>query len=79
VRTHLADDFVAYAAQLAPVRQDRYLPFEATARHPAGPPDTIRADPAQGVDGLLDVPAACGTLLEAMVRTAPPDRRGIHV
>ena len=71
---HLADDLFAYAAQLGPVAPDRDLPFEATARHAAGPPNTIRADPA----GLLDVLAACGALLTAMTRLSPPGVRGHH-
>jgi hypothetical protein len=76
---HLADDLFSYAAQLGPVAPDRALPFEAERRGPGGALNTIRADPAAGVDGLLDVLASCGALLSAMVRTAPPDRRGHHV
>jgi hypothetical protein len=76
---HLADDLFSYAAQLGPVAPDRTLPFEAGRRGPGGALNTIRADPAAGVDGLLDVLAACGALLAAVVRTAPPGRRGHHV
>ena len=75
---HLADDLFFYAAQLGPVAPDRELPFEADARGPGGALNTIRSDPAAGVDGLLDVLVACGALLAAMVRTAPPGRRGFH-
>jgi hypothetical protein len=76
---HLADDLFVYGAQLAPVAPDRGLPFEADARGPAGPRNTIRARPDAGVDGLLDVLAAGGAVLAAMARAAPPGREGFHV
>lgn len=78
---HLADDFFAYAAQLG-VRPDpaqRYLPVEATARHPDGPPNTIRVDPATGPEGLFEVLTASAALLAAMVRVTPPTVLAMHV
>lgn len=76
---HLADDLFYYAAALGPVRSTSDLPMVADARHPRGPRNTIRVEHADGVDVLLDVLTACGALLEAMVRTVPPERRGAHI
>ncbi|EME96649.1 maleylpyruvate isomerase N-terminal domain-containing protein [Streptomyces mobaraensis] len=78
---HLSDDFFAYAAQLGPRRppQDGEVPFVWESRRPGGPANVIHADRAAGPDGLLHVLEACGALLVAMVRTAPPDVRAHHV
>lgn len=77
---HLADDLFAYAAQLgltlAPL--DRYVPFVLERRRPEGPNNTIHADRSAGPGGLLQVLQACGAMLSAMVRTAPPEARGHH-
>lgn len=88
---HLADDFFAYAAQLGPrpAPTTGYVPFERSlagpsistgtaAREPGGPENTIRADPASGSRGLLEVLAAAGALLAAMVCVTPPEVRAHH-
>ncbi|MGN9844744.1 hypothetical protein ACTMTI_42110 [Nonomuraea sp. H19] len=77
---HLGDDLFAYAAQLG-VRTpplDGYVPFALESRRPGGPVETIRAQPAAGPGGLLQVLEACGALLVAMVRTTPPEVRAHH-
>ncbi|WP_345051476.1 GNAT family N-acetyltransferase [Streptomyces rameus] len=63
---HVADDLVAYAANLAGRAQDGYFPFELTL--------------GDGTDntGLLQVVEATGALLAAAVRTAPPGVRAFH-
>ncbi|MEU6775569.1 GNAT family N-acetyltransferase [Streptomyces sp. NPDC046759] len=63
---HVADDLVAYAANLAGRAQDAYLPFELTL------------DEGTGNAGLLHVVETTGALLAAAVRTAPPGVRGFH-
>ncbi|MFF4817613.1 maleylpyruvate isomerase N-terminal domain-containing protein [Kitasatospora sp. NPDC001309] len=77
---HLADDLLAYAAQLGPARppRDRYVPFVATRRAPGGPNNFVRADPAGGVPGLLEVLDASGGLMVAIARVAPPQARAYH-
>ncbi|MBO1416066.1 maleylpyruvate isomerase N-terminal domain-containing protein, partial [Streptomyces sp. FH025] len=77
---HLADDLLAYAAQLGPARPpgDRYVPFAATRRSPGGPNNFVRAEPASGVPGLLEVLDASGGLMVAVARVAPPDVRAYH-
>ncbi|MER6073741.1 GNAT family N-acetyltransferase [Streptomyces sp. NPDC001817] len=63
---HVADDLIAYAANLAGRAQDAYVPFELTLD--------------EGTDnaGLLHVIETTGALLAAAVRTAPPGTRGFH-
>ncbi|MGW1806636.1 GNAT family N-acetyltransferase [Streptomyces sp. NPDC002078] len=63
---HVADDLIAYAANLAGRAQDGYLPFELTLD--------------EGTDnaGLLHVIETTGALLAAAVRTAPPGVRAFH-
>ncbi|MGW1165527.1 GNAT family N-acetyltransferase [Streptomyces sp. NPDC002550] len=63
---HVADDLIAYAANLAGRAQDGYLPFELTLD--------------EGTDnaGLLHVLETTGALLAAAVRTAEPGVRGFH-
>jgi GNAT superfamily N-acetyltransferase len=63
---HVADDLVAYAANLAGRAQNGYVPFALT--------------PDDGTDntGLLHVIEATGALLAAAVRTAPPGVRAFH-
>ncbi|WP_344212811.1 maleylpyruvate isomerase N-terminal domain-containing protein [Nonomuraea bangladeshensis] len=77
---HLADDLFAYAAQLGPRRPplDGYVPFAVNARREGAPVETIRTQPEAGPEGLLQVVEACGALLAAMVRTAPPDVLAHH-
>ncbi|MEU5363258.1 GNAT family N-acetyltransferase [Streptomyces sp. NPDC005925] len=63
---HVADDLIAYAANLAGRAQSAYVPFELT--------------PDEGTDnaGLLGVVEATGALLAAAVRTAPRSARAFH-
>ncbi|EST27928.1 GNAT family N-acetyltransferase [Streptomyces roseochromogenus] len=63
---HVADDLVAYAANLAGRAQDAYVPFELTLD--------------EGTDnaGLLHVIETTGALLAATVRTTPPGVRAFH-
>ncbi|MFJ9773056.1 maleylpyruvate isomerase N-terminal domain-containing protein [Kitasatospora sp. NPDC101157] len=77
---HLADDLLAYAAQLGPARppRERYVPFLATRRSPGAPNNFVRADPACGVPGLLEVLDASGGLMVAVARVSPPDARAHH-
>jgi hypothetical protein len=76
---HLADDLFVYAAQLGARPQIRHsLPFEATARHPGGAVNTVRANPDAGVAGLLDVLSAGGAMLAAMVRVTPSAVTAFH-
>lgn len=77
---HLADDLFAYAGQLGPRRppRDTHVPF-AFDRRPGGPALSIRADPAAGTAGVLEVIEASGALLSAMVRMKAPDTRAHHV
>ncbi|WP_043634024.1 maleylpyruvate isomerase N-terminal domain-containing protein [Nonomuraea candida] len=78
---HLADDLFAYAVQLGltvpPL--DVNVPFAMESRTPGGPRNAVRADPAAGVTGLLQVLQSSGALLAAMVRTAPPHARAHHI
>ncbi|TYB68570.1 hypothetical protein FXF51_12165 [Nonomuraea sp. PA05] len=77
---HLADDLFAYAVQLGLTTPplDVYVPFVMESRRPGGPANSVHADPAAGVTGLMQVLQASGALLAAMVRTAPPDARAHH-
>jgi hypothetical protein len=75
---HLADDWFDYAAQLG-VAQEERVPFEAESRSPEGPPNTIRAEPEEGVDGLIAVCRSTAFLHAAVVRAAPPTARDHHV
>ncbi|WP_369395162.1 GNAT family N-acetyltransferase [Streptomyces sp. CG1] len=63
---HVADDLVAYAANLAGRAQDAYVPFELTLD--------------EGTDnaGLLHVIETTGALLAATVRTTSPGVRAFH-
>ncbi|MFF5857812.1 GNAT family N-acetyltransferase [Streptomyces sp. NPDC012751] len=63
---HVADDLIAYAANLAGRARDGYLPFELTL------------DEGTGNADLLHVIETTGALLAAAVRTAPPGVRGFH-
>ncbi|WP_428934847.1 GNAT family N-acetyltransferase [Streptomyces sp. ACT015] len=63
---HVADDLIAYAANLAARARDGYVPFE------------MRLDDGTGNEGLLQVIEAAGALLAAAVRTAPRGARGFH-
>lgn len=63
---HVADDLIAYSAQLAVQVPSGYLPF--------------RFQPARGTSpaGLLSLVEATGAILAAVVRAAPADARGFH-
>ncbi|MEW2625709.1 GNAT family N-acetyltransferase [Streptomyces sp. NPDC048106] len=63
---HVADDLVAYAANLAGRARDAYVPFDLTLHE-----DTDNA-------GLLHVVETTGALLAAAVATAPPGVRAFH-
>ncbi|MFF4311618.1 GNAT family N-acetyltransferase [Streptomyces sp. 900105755] len=63
---HVADDLVAYAANLAGRAQDAYVPFE------------LRLDDGTDNSGLLHVIETTGALLAATVRTTPRDVRAFH-
>nr|WP_031170964.1 GNAT family N-acetyltransferase [Streptomyces durhamensis] len=63
---HVADDLIAYAANLAGRAQDDYVPFE------------LKLDEGTGNAGLLHVIETTGALLTAAVRTAPAQARGFH-
>jgi hypothetical protein len=74
---HLADDWFDYAAQLS--EHGERVPFEAESRTAAGPPNTIRAELEEGVDGLIAVCRATANLHAAVVRCAPPTARDHHI
>ncbi|HEY7595160.1 MAG TPA: hypothetical protein VH969_18560 [Actinophytocola sp.] len=78
---HLADDLFFYATQLSPPEPpaDDHVPFAAARRRPDGPLNSVAADRAAGVPGLLRVVAACAGLLSATVRVRPPWVRAYHV
>ncbi|MFJ3761687.1 GNAT family N-acetyltransferase [Streptomyces sp. NPDC090080] len=63
---HVADDLVAYAANLAGRAKDAYVPFE------------LRLDDGTDNSGLLHVIETTGALLAATVRTAPHGVRAFH-
>jgi hypothetical protein len=72
---HMSDDLFAYAAQLGP-RQPALaspVPFRCEPRRPGGPAVAIAADSEAGPVGLLQVFAATGALLTAMVAASAPD------
>ncbi|MFF3068613.1 maleylpyruvate isomerase N-terminal domain-containing protein [Kitasatospora sp. NPDC057936] len=77
---HLADDLLAYAAQLGPARppRDRYVPFVSTREAPGAPNSFVRAEPGAGTAGLVEVLEASGGLMVAIARTASPDARAYH-
>ncbi|MFG2956090.1 GNAT family N-acetyltransferase [Streptomyces sp. NPDC048291] len=63
---HVADDLVAYAANLAGRAQDAYVPFE------------LKLDEGTDNSGLLHVIETTGALLAATVRTTPREVRAFH-
>jgi hypothetical protein len=72
---HMSDDLFAYAAQLGP-RQPGLaspVPFRCEPRRQGGPALAIAADREAGPAGLLQVFAATGAMLAAMVAASPPD------
>ncbi|WP_232665166.1 hypothetical protein [Pseudonocardia sp. TRM90224] len=75
---HVADDLFYYAAQLGAGGRPGYLPMRAEANHHGGAENTVRVDPADGLDGLLAVLTAMGALLASMVRTTPSTVRAHH-
>lgn len=77
---HIADDLFAYAVEIArtPREEPGNAPFTLTARREGGPGVSVFADLDAGPAGLLQVLDACGGLLAAAVRAAPPDKRGYH-
>jgi hypothetical protein len=75
---HVADDLFFYATQLARPTPG-YVPFAGESRRAGGPVNSVHADRAAGPAGLLEVVDACGALLSAMVRAAPPHTRSYHI
>ncbi|PTM98163.1 RimJ/RimL family protein N-acetyltransferase [Streptomyces sp. VMFN-G11Ma] len=63
---HIAEDLVAYAANLAGRAQDDYVPFEITL------------DEGTDNTGLLQVIESTGALLAATIRTTPREVRAFH-
>lgn len=63
---HMAEDLVAYAAQLAVRATDGYVPLEVRANEDATP------------TGVLDMITAAGSFLSAAVAAAGPDVRAWH-
>ncbi|MFD3585961.1 GNAT family N-acetyltransferase [Streptomyces sp. NPDC058683] len=63
---HVADDLVAYAANLAGRARDAYVPFE------------LKLDDGTDNSGLLHVIETTGALLAATVRTTPRAVRAFH-
>jgi RimJ/RimL family protein N-acetyltransferase len=63
---HVADDLIAYAANLAGRAKDAWVPFE------------LRLDEGTDNAGVLHVLETTGALLAAAVRTAPREARGFH-
>jgi hypothetical protein len=78
---HLADDLFAYALQLGPAVPSltTHVPTAWRRMRPDGPASTVFVAREEGPAGLLQVLQACGALLVAMVRTAPPELRSHHV
>ncbi|MGV9271403.1 maleylpyruvate isomerase N-terminal domain-containing protein [Kitasatospora sp. NPDC003701] len=77
---HLADDLLAYAAQLGPQNppRDRYVPFRSVRLSPGAPNSFVYAQRESGPDGLVEVLEASGALMVAIARTASPDTRAYH-
>ncbi|MFB8172991.1 hypothetical protein ACFC60_34100 [Kitasatospora purpeofusca] len=77
---HLADDLLAYAAQLGPEHppQDRYVPFVARRSHPGGPNNFVLAEREGGPAALVEVLAASGGLMVSIARTRGPEVRAFH-
>ncbi|MER7701273.1 maleylpyruvate isomerase N-terminal domain-containing protein [Kitasatospora sp. NPDC097605] len=77
---HLADDLLAYAAQLGPERppRDRYVPFVSRRPFPGGPNSFVFARREDGPQGLLEVLEASGGLMVAIARTRTPEVRAFH-
>ncbi|WP_345009278.1 GNAT family N-acetyltransferase [Streptomyces shaanxiensis] len=63
---HIAEDLIAYAANLAGRAQDAYVPFEITL------------DEGTSNEGLLHVIETTGALLTATIRTTPREVRAFH-
>ncbi|MFJ9541689.1 GNAT family N-acetyltransferase [Streptomyces sp. NPDC101225] len=63
---HIAEDLIAYAANLAGRAQDAYVPFDITL------------DEGTGNAGLLQVIETTGALFAATLRTTPREVRAFH-
>ncbi|KOG16079.1 GNAT family N-acetyltransferase [Streptomyces viridochromogenes] len=63
---HIAEDLIAYAANLAGRAQDDYVPFEITL------------DDGTDNHGLIHVIETTGALFTATIRTTPPEVRAFH-
>ncbi|MFJ8431645.1 maleylpyruvate isomerase N-terminal domain-containing protein [Kitasatospora sp. NPDC094019] len=77
---HLADDLLAYAAQLGPEEppRDRYVPFVTRRPFPGGPNNFVLAERAGGPAALVEVLEAGGGLMVSIARTRGPGVRAFH-
>ncbi|WP_380283179.1 hypothetical protein [Kitasatospora purpeofusca] len=77
---HLADDLIAYAAQLGPAEppRDRYVPIVSRQPFPGGPNSFVFVRREDGPRGLLEVLEASGGLMVAIARTRTPEVRAFH-
>lgn len=71
---HVADNLFFFAAQLSPrtPTTERQIPFAWSHLRAGDPGLVIHADRRAGPAGLAQVVDACGGLLVAVLRTAPP-------
>ena len=78
---HIGDSLLYYATQLVPVRESiaGAYPFDYFAKRAGGPEGIVFANPDRGAAGLLRVLNACGGLLSALVRAAPPGHTAHHM
>ncbi|MFC7219330.1 maleylpyruvate isomerase N-terminal domain-containing protein [Streptomyces polyrhachis] len=78
---HLADDLFTYAARfgLAEPPTKGPLPFRTGADRPGAPENAVFADRSAAPAGLLTLVEACGGLLAAALRSAPPGTLSYHV
>ncbi|MBE1534392.1 maleylpyruvate isomerase N-terminal domain-containing protein [Actinomadura algeriensis] len=78
---HMCNALTLYAVQLGPKKSpmDGNVPFARASRRPQAPSTIVRADPAAGPGGLLQVLESCAALTVAMARVTPPDVRAYHV
>ncbi|MBM7773116.1 hypothetical protein JOD54_003320 [Actinokineospora baliensis] len=76
---HIADCLFFYGGQLGTrVPPTTTQPFDWGTRRDGGPSGIIFANPAAGVDGLMQVVETCGTILSSIVTTARPTGLAYH-
>lgn len=76
---HLVDDLFSYAVQLASERADIDVPFRYTQETENSPFNAVRADRAEGVEGLLVTLRSAAGLLYAVTASKPAGARAHHV